>query len=88
MFLKSGENSKLSQNKQEVEMSKIPIWKIVSRPNPFLVRGREIFLIVAEENIYVTKWFSNFSSEKISNQTKIEASKWHLEAIKRKLKCD
>ena len=29
-----------------------------------------------------------FAPEKISNQTKIEASNWHYEAIKSNLKCD
>ena len=74
MVLKSGENSKLSENKQEVEMSKILIWNIVPKQNPFLVRGKEILLTVADQNIFVKNWFQNFSLEKISNQTKIEAS--------------
>ena len=61
-------------------MSKILIWKIVSAQNPFLVRGKEILVIVTDQNIFIKNWFENFSLGKISNQIKIEVSKWHFEA--------
>ena len=63
---------KKSQNKQEVKMSKILIWKIVSTKNPFLliferkkfcsVWPIKIFLLKIDSNIFCSR--KNFKSNK------------------------